>query len=219
MSCVLFMSVAPIALFSQMRFHLGIVEGERATYRCLLLHSEGFAEGLAFPYVWDVRNLHNPDTTVREKKYESMDTEELAYQVARILHERLTPDELRELAKDDGYVFLFMRVGDDKNKLSQVTRFLFWRYHPGEDPSAYHGFWLNLSPDRLLELETAIVEELTVPDSFYEFFGTSYDFAVTLFSKDIVNPEKVRQRVEEERAWSKTAGQEDVEGTQPHDNP
>lgn len=209
----------PCALFSQTRFHLGVVKGERATYRCSLLVSEGFAEGVSFPYLWDVRNICNPDTLERERKDESMDTEDLVYPMAKILHGRLAANELQELSENKDEVFIFMRLGEAKNKLSQVTRFLFWRYRAGEDPSKYNGFWLNLSPDRLHELETAIVGELVVPDSFYEFFGTSYDFAVVLFGEDIVDPEKARLRIERERQSYGESRQADTEEAQSEDNP
>ena len=207
----------PCSLFSQIRFHLGVVKGKHVTYRCALHTSKssnikhvngvpvmGEEVESAHPNMWAVWNMHNPDTVTKFKN-EVMDAMDVQCQVAKILRKHLSAEELWKLDKSDDNVFIYMRIGDNKNKLSQVTRFLFWRYHPyeGEDMSVYNGFWLNLSPDRLHELEKAILEEVVMPDSYYEFYGTSYDFAIMLTDSDICNSERINECENGGKEWKK----------------
>ena len=200
------------SLFSQETFKLGIVKGKHVTYQCSLFSQEVAypvvedgqrvvlrVERTTVPFMWSIWNVHNPDTAMRpyKKKLASSNTE-VHWQIAEILHKQLSSEELRELAKSKDYIMLTMRVGNDKHKLLQVTRFTFWRYHPHKgDSLTYNGFWLNLSPDRLHELEKAIVNEVVVPDD-YELYGTD-DFVELLGASDIVDPEKMRQEEERQR--------------------
>ena len=199
-------------MFSQETFKLGIVKGQHVTYQCSLFSKEvaypvvenGQCVDLqlkraTLPFMWTVWNVHNPDTAVKPNKGEWMPSNtEVHWQIAEILHKQLSSKELRELAKSKDDIMLTMRVGNDKHKLLQVTRFTFWRYHPHKgDSLTYNGFWLNLSPDRLHELEKAIVNEVVVPDD-YELYGTD-DFVELLGASDIVDPEKMRQEEERQR--------------------
>ena len=199
-------------LFAQEGFQLGIVKGRQVTYQCSLFSQEVAypvvengqrvvlrVERTTVPFMWSIWNVHNPDTAMRpyKKKLASSNTE-VHWQIAEILHKQLSSKELRELAKSKDDIMLTMRVGNDKHKLLQVTRFTFWRYHPHKgDSLTYNGFWLNLSPDRLHELEKAIVNEVVVPDD-YELYGTD-DFVELLGASDIVDPEKMRQKEEKQR--------------------
>ena len=199
-------------LFAQEGFQLGIVKGQHVTYQCSLFSKEVAypvvengqhvvlqVKKMTIPFMWSIWDVHNPDTAMRpyKKKLASSNTE-VHWQIAEILHKQLSSEELRELAKSKDYIMLTMRVGNDKHKLLQVTRFTFWRYHPHTgDSLTYNGFWLNLSPDRLHELEKAIVNEVVVPDD-YELYGTD-DFVELLGASDIVDPEKTRQEEERQR--------------------
>ena len=180
---ILFMMLFPSFLFAQEGFHLGTVKGENVTYQ---------VKRTRMHHVWSVLNVHNPDTTLRPYKGKTMAlNRDVRYQILVILNKYLTDEELQKLAETDDCIMVYMRTGTDKRKLQQVTRFMFLRSRANEKNTLnYDGFWLNLPPDRLHELEKRIVEELTVPKE-YEIYGTE-DFFELVMNSEIADPEKAR---------------------------
>ena len=202
-----FAMFVPVFSFSQEGFRLGLVKGKYANYRCSLhsqkescvkLEEEKFVveeRETTYPNIWDVWNIHNPDTLVKigEKVY-LKDNGELELRIAKILCKSLYLCELNKLTKTNDNIILTMRIGNNKNKLLQITRFTFWNSLLYEgDSLAHNNFWLTLSPDRLYELEKAILNELIVPDVYYEFYGT-FDFSIMLTNSDICNFEEIKKK-------------------------
>ena len=180
---LLFTMFASSFLFAQEGFHLGTVKGENVTYQ---------VKRTRMHHVWSVLNVHNPDTTLRPYKGKNMPwIWDVRCQIAEILNKNLTDEELQKLVETDDYIVIDIRIGSDKRKLQQVTRFMFWRTRGHvKDTLSYNGLWLNLSPDRLYELEKRIVEEVIVPEE-YEIYGTG-DFPEFLTGSEIVDPEIAR---------------------------
>ena len=186
---LLFTMFASSFLFAQEGFHLGTVKGENVTYQ---------VKRTRMHHVWSILNVNNPDTTLRPYKGKTMSLSwDVHWQIAEILNKYLTDEELQKLAETDDYIMLHMRIGSDKHKLQQVTRFMFWRSRAyAKDTLSYNGLWLNLSPDRLHELEKRIVEEVIVPKE-YEIYGTD-DFTEFVTGSEIADPEKAREAYEDD---------------------
>ena len=74
-----------------------------------------------------VRNMDNPDTTLKAipKRVQNLPTQydDMMAQVAMIIHDVLTPEELAKLEELGEYVMLVLRVDRDKHRLMQVTCF------------------------------------------------------------------------------------------------
>lgn len=186
---ILFMAFAPSFLFAQEGFHLGTVKGENVTYE---------VKRTRMHHVWSVVNVHNPDTTYRPHKVKIMTLSwDVHCQIAEILNKYLTKKELQKLEETDDYMMLYIRIGSDRRKLQQVTKFMFCRSQAyAKDTLSYNGLWLNLSPDRLHELEKRIVEELIVPEMF-DVYGTDDIFQLVTGS-EIADPKKAREAYEDD---------------------
>lgn len=197
-------------LFSQEVFNPGIVKGKHVTYRVKNRHSVGVT----------VTNVHNPDTTIRwgdENAQDSailLDTEMtilpdmVGWQVAKIVHDHLSAEERQMLLDSQEPIEMYLRIGQDKRKLLQVTRFLFANFYlvglrvPSVreiigNPESYNGFWLNFDPDRLHKIEKDIVKRVVVPEETYEVYRTN-DFRVRVTCKDVFNPYEAKKRMEKE---------------------
>ena len=164
-----------------------LVKGKKVTYQ---------VREMKHSYLLVVRNMDNPDTTLRPIPRRGGDMpdqiRDITSQVAVIIHDCLTPEELKKLGDAKECVFVYLRMDRKKHKLLQVTGFGFG---PNEidkyrlDP--YDGFWLNLAPDRLYAIEQAIVKKVEVPKQIQLTFLTD-DFMVLLSNEQIVKSEEMK---------------------------
>lgn len=191
-------------LFSQEVFNPGIVKGKHVTYRVKNRHSVGVT----------VTNVHNPDTTIRwgdENAQDSailLDTEMtilpdmVGWQVAKIVHDHLSAEERQMLLDSQEPIEMYLRIGQDKRKLLQVTRFLFANFYlvglrvPSVreiigNPESYNGFWLNFDPDRLHKIEKDIVKRVVLPKGMHKSYLED-DIWIVMGTKSIANLEKTR---------------------------
>ena len=185
-------------------FKPGIVKGKHVTYE---------VKNFDLTYsLWRVSNVHNPDTTTRRGdklipgRKELMRSCEL--QLGQIVREHLTREELLELSKpgrprEDFWVEI--RGDWQSGKVLQVVCFSFEnnyafglripperRYEGLRFPDHYDGFWLNIDPDRLHEIEQDIVKSLKVKMTREEqeaFLGR--DLSIHLRCDEILEVEKV----------------------------
>lgn len=112
-------------LFSQEVFRLGTVKGEYVTYKV--------REQKDVPTRWIVRNVHNPDTAIKIVPNPGVifsQEKDIEMQIAKILHEHLSAEELLEMKtreKEGGVCWfeVILRVDRNKYKLLQVTCFRF----------------------------------------------------------------------------------------------
>lgn len=173
-------------LFSQMWNKEGVVKGENVTYEV----SQGKGHLKSFMFI---RNVNNPDTTFREvPNYDIIPPQlvDIELQVAEIIHDCLSPEELAECRSF--FLGVTFRVDAKKRKLLQVTNFFYL-----SKPT----FFANFSPDRLYELEQNILRRLKLPMKLQETYIED-DFMVTAFSDEIRNIEETREnRKKAIEAW------------------
>lgn len=166
------------SLFSQEVFKLGTVKGKHVTYEV--------REQKNFPLEWLVRNVHNPDTTIKTIPNPGVMLPQIAdiqMQIAKILRGHLSSEELLEISKNEisSFFDIFLRVDRKKYKLLQVTCFRFLNFYViglrksleerQRYPTYYDGFWLNLDPrsaarDRERYCEKGGVAEKNARDAF-----------------------------------------------------
>ena len=208
LSIILLLGVSDLS--SQEVFKLGTVKGEHVTYQVREKKGSG--------HTWLVWNAHNPDTTIKPipvRAYLTAQEVDIEMQIAEIVHGHLSPEELRMLEDThDGFV-LYLRVNKDKHELLQVTCFSFrnlywWSLHnelPLPYPSeSYDGFWLNLDPDRLFEIEKDIVKRVELPEKMHESFLTD-DFGIIVMWSDICNPREAKEKREKAvKEWKSNSG-------------
>lgn len=121
LSWIILFSVS--SLFSQEVFKLGMVKGKHVTYEV--------KEQNSFPWGRIVKNMRKSDTAevkVMDIINCAAQTWDIEMQIAKIIHDRLLPEELRklrEIAKSfpSDYFQTMVRIVD--NKLVQVEWFLF----------------------------------------------------------------------------------------------
>ena len=80
------------SLFSQEVFKLGTVKGKHVTYEV--------REQKNVPTCWIVKNVHNPDTTIKVVSNPGASYSQITdieMQIAELLHESLSPEELLEM--------------------------------------------------------------------------------------------------------------------------
>lgn len=146
-----------------------------------------------------VRNMDNPDTTLKAipKRVQNLPTQyhDMMAQVAMIIHDVLTPEELAKLEELGEYVMLVLRVDREKHRLMQVTCFEFFPYGFMKHSDPGDCFWLGLDPDRLHAIEKAIVGKLEVPELLQETFLKD-DFEVLLASEYILDFEEMKAKRE-----------------------
>ena len=162
-------------LFSQILYEEGIVKGKNVTYR-VSRGKERFKK--LFTYI---QNVNNPDTTYKEVPERDVipaQMVDLEAQLAVILHDFLSADELKECLPVVAGITL--RLDASKKELLQVTNFFYL--------SATNSFWGNLSPDRLYELEQLIMKKLELPYKLQETYIKD-DFRVFF---DVFNIEDVK---------------------------
>ena len=145
-----------------------------------------------------VQNTAIPDTTFKaipKRTTWEMPPQyyDIEAQVAIIIHETLTREELEKLEKYDEFVLFVLRVDREKHKLLQVTCFEFPPYYLQRNWSPDDCFWLTLAPDRLHAIEQAIVEKVEIPEQIQETFLTD-DFVVVLGNWAIADLEKMKER-------------------------
>ena len=154
-----------------------------------------------------VRNMANPDTTLKPLPMHPETTEQqndMMWQIAEIIHDCLTPEELKRIEEANKieskeYVGLVLRIDREKHKLMQVTCFEFIQpLFLKEVEVSCEGFWLNLDPDRLHEIERAIVERVEVPGQIQKWYLT-HDFEVLVFNEEILDVEKAREKRQKAR--------------------
>ena len=177
-------------LFSQILYDEGSVKGKNVTYE--VKRGKGHLKSFTF-----IRNVNNPDTTCKEVPERDVipaQMVDLEAQLAVILHDFLSADELKECLPVVAGITL--RLDASKKELLQVTNFFYL--------SATNSFWGNLSPDRLYELEQLIMKKLELPYKLQETYIKD-DFLVGFFIKDIKEAKKCRKRAME--TWKK----EDIE--------
>ena len=143
-----------------------------------------------------VRNINNPDTTLKPipRRYGSTEyVGKIIKQIAKIIHKNLTPEEFALVKRTKEWVGMVLRTDRVKHKLMQVTCFEFFPLGAGRssgDPMPDECFWLSLDPDRLHEIERAIVEEVRLPETLQKTYLTD-DFEVLLSNEEIIGLEKV----------------------------
>ena len=185
-------------LYSQEVFKKGtIVKGKDVVYKV--------EESKRYPFPWLVRNMQNPDTTLKRiprRGIISAQELDIAAQIAEIIHDNLSPEELAELEKCGDRLSLILRVDREKYKLLQVTCFsMFYRYPSESRP--YDGFWLNLSPDKLYRIERDIVAKVVLPGKMNESYLID-DFEVVIGNDQICDIEQTRKKRQEAVAsWKK----------------
>ena len=89
--------------------------------------------------------MNNPDTTFREVPHRNIIPSQLIdieLQVAEIMHDYLSPEELAKMGSSSAIGITF-RMDAQKRKLLQITNFFYLCDEP---------FWANFSPDRLHDL-------------------------------------------------------------------
>ena len=143
-----------------------------------------------------VRNINNPDTTLKpipQHFGSSKEYSDVLRQIAKIIHKHLTPEEFALVKRTKEWVGMVLRTDRVKHKLMQVTCFEFFPLGAGRssgDPMPDECFWLSLDPDRLHEIERAIVEEVRLPETLQKTYLTD-DFEVLLSNEEIIGLEKV----------------------------
>ena len=197
-------------LFSQEVLKLGVVKWKHAIYQV--------REQKNFPLCWVVRNMQNPDTVLKAIPPKSIYTAQemdISMQIAEIIHDHLTAEELQELENAVEVFSVILRVDKNNRKLQQVNGFLFINRYaanlhktPAERqktaaPERYDGFWLNFEPDRLYEIEKDIVKRVVLPEKLQDFFLTN-DFEIAVSGKDICDLEATKaERQKAIKAWKK----------------
>lgn len=177
------------------------VKGEEATYKV--------REHKRVPFFWVVQNLNNPDTTIKAIPRRALYTaqvKDIELQVAKIIYDKLTEEEVAKVDEALESFSVVLRVDREKHKLQQVTCFVFVAYEPKlgsprEAERPYDGFWLNFDPDRLREIEKAIVEGVEIPEQINESYLTDdIDVALSFMHfRDIDKNMTERQKAIE--AW------------------
>ena len=202
------------SLYSQEVFKLGTVKGKHVTYQ-VRVSKEPLKP-------WIVRNIHNPDTVLKPIPWRYGITAQeidIEMQIAEIIHDHLSQEELQILEKTDKFFSLILRVDRNAHKLLQVTCFLFENmyYHGlhyltqeererGSCPSSYEGFWLNIDPDKLNEIEKDIVKRVKLPKRMHKSYVED-DIWIVVNNKDVVNVEQTREnRKKAITAWKKDDG-------------
>ena len=196
-------------LFAQNSLKLGMVKGKNVTYQV--------RERKGKNYEWVVRNVHNPDTVIKPIPQRSVMTtqeEDIEMQIAEIIHDHLSQEELSQLDSANESFSLILRASENKLTLLQVTCFIFTndsvyakKFTPEEArlrglPESYDNFWLNFDPDRLHEIEMDIVKRVVLPP-MHESYLTDDIWAV-VGSWRICDMEATRAAREEAiRRWKK----------------
>lgn len=191
-----FLSLIAMASYSQKVFKEGtIVKGKTVTYQ--VRKQKVYGDYL-------VRNMDNPDTTLKPLPQRSVYTaqeKDIEMQIAEIIHANLTPDELSVLKESGDSFGVILRVDEKKHKLLQVTCFSFDTYDYRSRP--YDGFWLNFDPDRLYKIEREIVEKVELPDKMNKSYLTD-DFKIIVSYLAICDVEKARAaRQKAIKGWKK----------------
>ena len=184
-------------LFSQILYEEGIVKGKNVTYR-VSRGKERFEK--LFTYI---QNVNNPDTTCKEVPERDVipaQMVDLEAQLAVILHDFLSADELKECLPVVAGITL--RLDAPKRKLLQVTNFFYL--------SATNSFWGNLSPDRLYELEQLIMKKLELPYKLQETYIKD-DFRVFFDVFNIEDVKYVKEMKERRKRAMETWKKEDIE--------
>ena len=189
-------------LFSQEVFRLGTVKGEYVTYKV--------REQKDVPTRWIVRNVHNPDTAIKIVPNPGVifsQEKDIEMQIAKILHEHLSAEELLEMKtreKEGGVCWfeVILRVDRNKYKLLQVTCFRFCnKYMAGmrrppekrqDYPASHNDFWLNIDPDRLHAIEKDIVKRVLLPEKMPEILLTD-DFNILIMPRDLGDIKKIKE--------------------------
>ena len=177
--------------YSQKVFRKGIiVKGKEVTYQVLA------SKQASFYYL--VRNVNNPDTTLKPIPQRSVYTaqeRDMELQIAEIVHENLSPGELDSL-KFDGDFAVVLRVNREEHRLLQVTCFMFCGgIIPEIKPE--DAFWLNFDPDRLHKIEREIVEKVVLPAKIHESYLID-DFVLYLGDYEIREDiDKMREKRKE----------------------
>ena len=202
------------SLYSQEVFKLGIVKGKHVTYQV--------RESKSPLKPWLVRNTHNPDTVLKPVPWRRGTTAQeidIEMQIAEIMHNHFSKEELQEFKEKDDRFSLILRVDKDNYKLLQVTCFLFEnRYYYGLHyltpkqrengvyPDSFDGFWLNIDPDKLSEIEKDIVEQVELPKRMHKSFIED-DIWIVMNTEDVVNVERAREKRQKAIAsWKKDDG-------------
>lgn len=179
--CLLFIILfGASSLFSQILYKEGVVKGKNVTYE--VARGKGRLKAFTF-----IRNMNNPDTTFCEIPNRSVKPPQLIdieMQVAEIIHDYLSPEELAQMRFS--HIAVTFRMDAKKKKLLQVTNFFYLCKVP---------FWVDFSPDRLYELEQIILKKLVLPTKLQETYFES-DFFVFVFGDDIQNVERTREKRE-----------------------
>lgn len=178
--CLLFATLFSVnVLFSQILYKEGIVKGKNVTYE--VIRGKGLMKHFTF-----IRNMNNPDTTFREvpgRDKIPAQMLDIEMQVAEIMRDYLSLEEVAEMYHGCLLMMTF-RLDTTKRKLLQVTHFFYLDDEP---------FWANFSPDRLYELEQAILEKLELPAKLQETYFKA-DFMVGVFGHDIQDIKETRKR-------------------------
>ena len=169
-------------LFSQILYDEGIVKGKNVTYE--VTRGKGHLKAVTF-----IRNVNNPDTTFCEVPHRNIIPSQLIdieLQVAEIMHDYLSPEELAKMGSSSAIGITF-RMDAQKRKLLQITNFFYLCDEP---------FWANFSPDRLYDLERLILKKIKLPAKLQETYIED-DFMFMVFSGDIRNLEETREKRKE----------------------
>ena len=95
--------------------------------------------------MWTIRNINNPDTTTKEmpkRDWMFISKFSVSIQIARIVHDHLSQEELALLTKTFDSFIVRLRVDRDKYKLLQVVNFSF---------TNKYAFFQNLPPPSIIE--------------------------------------------------------------------
>ena len=164
---------------------------------------------------WTLRNINNPDTTVKEipnRYIMLLPAAGFEQQIGKIVHDHLSREELIFLEENGDSFGVRLRVARDKYKILQVVHFYFknrYTYYKNmsierrseiekymELPTKYEGFWLNFPLDRLHEIEKDIVDKVRLPADLDETFLVD-DFDIGVLASDICNAAGEKQKREE----------------------
>ena len=183
--------------YSQKVFRKGIVvRGKEVRYQVLASKQSS--------YDYLVRNMGNPDTTLKPIPHRSVYTaqeKDIEMQIAEIVHNNLTPEELDSLKTGDNFNVV-LRVNQKKHRIQQVTCFIFCGgILPGTSPE--DAFWLNFDPDRLYKIEREIVGNVVLPTRMNKSYLTD-DFVVRIGEWQLRDIEKIRaEREKAIKGWKK----------------
>lgn len=186
------------SLFSQEVFKLGIVKGKEVTYK--VRERKSYCEGKTISGSWVVQNIHNPDTTIKPVPNWWKITgqvQDITMQVLEIIHNHLSAEELLKLKGSFGTVVVLLRVDSITHQLLQVTCFNFDNNHTAtpffdEPIPPYNGFWLNLDPDRLHEIEKAIVKQVRLPRQLQKGY-IRHDIPVVFDNSEVIDLDKIQK--------------------------